>query len=184
LEIEDEETRMNEKTLVALYDDAAAAYRAVDELEGSGIARERTRVVSGAADAVPPGEGFNAQTGAGAVEESRGFGVPGTDLHVLTDLGVPEQDALVYAEGVRRGGSLLMVELDAGQAERALDVLARHGRVDAAERGRMYRDEDRAGLGAAAAAMRGADAAPGPSDPEHPRIDPVAEQRARSQGPD
>lgn len=178
---------MNEKTLVALYDDAVAAYRAVDDLEGSGVARDRMRVISGAADSVPPGEGFNAQTGVGAVEESRGFGVPGTDLHGLTDLGVPEQDALVYAEAVRRGGSLLMVELDAGQVERALDVLGRHGRVDAAERGRRY-EEERTGLGAAATSMRDADGGLHPADDDRPRIDPVAEQkagqRARQDRPD
>jgi hypothetical protein len=167
---------MNGKTLVALYDDVVAAYRAVDALEGSGIARERMRVVSGTADSVPPGEGFNAQTGAGAVEESRGFGVPGTDLHGLTDLGVPEQDALSYAEAVRGGGSLLMVELDAAQVERVLDVLGRHGRVDA---GRGYRyGEERTGLGAAAAAMREAEGGTRPTGDGRPRIDPAAERRA------
>ena len=153
---------MNEKTLVALYDDAAAAYRAVDELDEAGIARERMQVVSGAADAVATGEGFNAQTGVGAVEESRGFGVPGTNLDGLVDVGVPEEDARIYADAVRRGGSLLMARLDADQVDPTLDVLARH---DVAGRGRVYREAGQAGrdggaetdLGEAATRMHDAD---------------------------
>lgn len=124
---------MAEKILVALFDAAAAAHRAVDELYDAGIGRDRMQVVTGTGEGAPgsgTGEGFNAQTGAGAVAESRGFGVPGTDDAALLELGMPEADARSFAEAVREGATLLVARLEEGQEERrALGVLERDGRV-------------------------------------------------------
>ncbi|HET7670660.1 MAG TPA: YsnF/AvaK domain-containing protein [Burkholderiales bacterium] len=60
----------------------------------------------------------------------------------LTKLGVPEEDAHVYAEGVRRGGTLVTAsaETDA-QADRAVAILKRHGAVDIEERAATWRKE-------------------------------------------
>jgi uncharacterized protein (TIGR02271 family) len=51
-------------------------------------------------------------------------------LGALTDLGVPEQEAHYYAEGVRRGGALVSVETDDHMAERAAEIMGRYGAVD------------------------------------------------------
>ena len=59
----------------------------------------------------------------------------------LVGAGVDEADAHVYAEGVRRGGTLLTVRLDDGQGPMAETVLARHTAVDTASRGAEYRAE-------------------------------------------
>jgi uncharacterized protein (TIGR02271 family) len=53
----------------------------------------------------------------------------------LTNLGVPEEEAHYYAEGVRRGGILVTVAADSEmQAETAVSTMKRHGAVDIDER--------------------------------------------------
>jgi uncharacterized protein (TIGR02271 family) len=58
----------------------------------------------------------------------------------LIGAGVPEEDANVYSEGVRRGGSLLSVQVDdEPEATRAADIMSRHHVVDIDRRGAEYR---------------------------------------------
>jgi stress response protein YsnF len=53
----------------------------------------------------------------------------------LTRLGVPDEDAHYYAEGVRRGGILVTVAADdEREAQMAADILRRHGAVDIDQR--------------------------------------------------
>jgi hypothetical protein len=70
----------------------------------------------------------------GAIVGGAGGGLIGA----MVGNGVPEQDAHVYAEGVRRGGTLVTVRVDDTQAVIADAVLRRHHAVDAAERRRAY----------------------------------------------
>lgn len=56
----------------------------------------------------------------------------------LIGAGVPEEDANYYAEGVRRGGSLVTVSSSDDMAERAYDIMQRHGAVDIDERGAQW----------------------------------------------
>ena len=65
--------------------------------------------------------------------------VAGGLLGVLTHLGVPEEDANYYAEGVHRGGTLLMVNAPEDQAQTAYDIMQQHGAVDIEERGSQYK---------------------------------------------
>ncbi|PWC79979.1 hypothetical protein TSH64_28825 [Azospirillum sp. TSH64] len=69
----------------------------------------------------------------------------------LTGWGIPNQDAQVYAEGVRRGGSLLKLRLEEEDVDRAMDVLERGNVVDVEERGSAYRDSGWAGYDETAA---------------------------------
>ena len=60
----------------------------------------------------------------------------------LTRLGVPEEDAHYYAEGVRRGGILVTVAADDDrEVEQAVDILKRHGAVDVEERASEWRKQ-------------------------------------------
>ena len=60
----------------------------------------------------------------------------------LTRLGVPEQDAHYYAEGVRRGGILVTVAADdQREADAAADILRRHGAVDIDERASEWKKQ-------------------------------------------
>ncbi|HYG11163.1 MAG TPA: general stress protein, partial [Pyrinomonadaceae bacterium] len=64
----------------------------------------------------------------------------------LTRLGVPEDDANYYAEGVRRGGTLISVEASDEQAERAVAIMKQHGAVEIDKRAAQWRDEGWSGF--------------------------------------
>ncbi|MFP5512310.1 MAG: YsnF/AvaK domain-containing protein [Alphaproteobacteria bacterium] len=80
------------------------------------------------------GAGMGAGTGATTGTTAGGI------LTRLSGWGIPNQDAQVYAEGVRRGGSLLKLRLDEDDVDRAMEVLERGNVVDVEERGTAYRD--------------------------------------------
>ncbi len=60
-------------------------------------------------------------------------------LGSLTGAGVTESDAHVYAEGVRRGGTLVTVRTDSMQAARIDAIMSGTGAVNIRERGAAYR---------------------------------------------
>jgi hypothetical protein len=75
-----------------------------------------------------------AVTGAGVAAAAGGL------IGALTNSGVEEADAHVYAEGVKRGGTLVTVRAaDATQAANAETIMARHHPVSLRERGESYR---------------------------------------------
>jgi hypothetical protein len=78
-----------------------------------------------------------AGAGAGAVAG----GVTGGLIGALVDLGVPEETAEYYAEGVRRGGHLVTVRTDDHMTDRAVDIMNRHNPVDVNERATQWRQE-------------------------------------------
>ena len=66
--------------------------------------------------------------------------IAGSWMGAFRDAGVSEEDAHTFAEGVRRGGSVVSVRADEAIAARAEEILARHGGVEAAERRRHYQE--------------------------------------------
>ncbi|HEY9402102.1 MAG TPA: YsnF/AvaK domain-containing protein [Pyrinomonadaceae bacterium] len=64
----------------------------------------------------------------------------------LTRLGVSEDDANYYAEGVRRGGTLISVDASDEQAERAVAIMKQHGAVEIDKRAAQWRDEGWSGF--------------------------------------
>lgn len=66
--------------------------------------------------------------------------VAGGLLGALVDLGVPEEDAHYYTEGVRRGGALVTVAADDARADDAIAIMNRHGAVDLDERSSSWQD--------------------------------------------
>jgi hypothetical protein len=57
----------------------------------------------------------------------------------LTGLGIPEEAAGYYAEGIRRGGTLIAVKTDDTRATEAARILRRYGAVRMQERSSYYR---------------------------------------------
>lgn len=55
-------------------------------------------------------------------------------IGALVDVGVPAADAEEYAEGIRRGGTLVVVHADDDTAPQAITILSRHCGVDIDER--------------------------------------------------
>ncbi len=164
---------MNDKTIVALYDERADAQRAADDLYAAGFGRDEVAIEGGSSG----GSGATASGSGWAGDYSAGSG----RVSSLTRLGVPQADAELYAEGVRRGGSLLIAKVSDAKVDEALDVIERHSPVDLDDRGQHYRQagwsgydhtlgdydevqvtEERSrhgtGLGAAAAGLRDVDA--------------------------
>ena len=66
-------------------------------------------------------------------------------LGALTHLGVPQDQAEYYAEGVRRGGTLVTVSASDSDAQKAVDIMNGAGAVDIDSRGANYRTSGYAG---------------------------------------
>ena len=81
--------------------------------------------------------GWLIATAVGAAVGAASGGIIGS----LVGAGVSETDAHVYAEGVRRGGTLVTVKANEGQAAMVERVLDTHSPVDTVSRGDAYRAE-------------------------------------------
>lgn len=81
--------------------------------------------------------GVLATTLAGAATGAIAGGV----LGALVDYGISKEEAPVYAESLRRGGTLVSVRAEDTLADRADLILQRHEPVDMEERGRAYREQ-------------------------------------------
>jgi hypothetical protein len=82
--------------------------------------------------------GWLAATAAGALAGAAVGGVAGGIIGALTDSGVPESDAHVYAEGVRRGGTLVTAKVADELVPSAEQILSQSRSVNLAERRRDY----------------------------------------------
>ncbi|WP_207461776.1 hypothetical protein [Azospirillum sp. SYSU D00513] len=136
------------KTIVALYDSAAQAEAARQSLLAAGF--DETDL-----DLHSDGGFGGSMDGHGAV------------VATMIGWGMPEAEAHQYAEGLRRGGTLLTASLASDEAvSRATGILEPTGRVDLSERSAQWRNDTMtdtstgSGLAGAAASMRDANAAP------------------------
>jgi hypothetical protein len=84
--------------------------------------------------------GWLIATAAGAVTGAVVGGAAGGLVGALTGAGVPEHDANFYAEGVRRGGTLVTARVDDARASIVREILQRYKLVDPAARGAAYRE--------------------------------------------
>ncbi|MDB5524496.1 MAG: hypothetical protein JWM58_2259 [Rhizobium sp.] len=82
--------------------------------------------------------GWLAATAAGAVAGAVVGGATGGLIGALTESGVSESDAHVYAEGVRRGGTLVTARVDETRQAEAEAILKGSNWVDPALRRRSY----------------------------------------------
>ena len=67
---------------------------------------------------------------------------PGGPLRGLAGLGVPEEEAHAFAEGIRRGGRVVLVRADDEmEAEQAALIMGRHGAVNVEACARGWRSQ-------------------------------------------
>ncbi|MFY8106792.1 MAG: general stress protein [Elstera sp.] len=86
--------------------------------------------------------GWLAATATGAVAGAMAGGAAGGLIGALTSSGVSEEDAHVYAEGVRRGGTVVAVKVDNDvSANRARAILDRSNVVNPSERRQSYKQD-------------------------------------------
>jgi len=172
------------KTVVALYDSATDAQTVSSELSAAGFtdtevvdnsaigsdraAWRETDVTDSSLAAGAPGVigtplGATPETGTTTASSAVSDGIMGR----LRRAGVPEDDSHMYAEGVRRGGSLVIARLADENVDRGLEIMSNYRPVDIDERGSQWRTEGwtrydesagpytGSGLTEAATAMRG-----------------------------
>lgn len=84
--------------------------------------------------------GWLAATAAGAVAGAVVGGATGGLIGALTDSGVPESDAHVYAEGVRRGGTLVTARVYEDRQADVEAILKGSNLVDPVARRRSYEE--------------------------------------------
>ena len=68
----------------------------------------------------------------------------------LMDLGVPEDEAGYYLEGIRRGGTLVTVAANESNVNRAQDIMNRYNPIDLEQRSSMWRESGWTGYNAKA----------------------------------
>jgi uncharacterized membrane protein len=81
--------------------------------------------------------GWLASTALGAVAGLATGGILGS----LTDIGVSDDHAHVYAEGIRRGGTLVSVRTATVPRSNVVGIMAKYDPVDPAMRGDEYRQD-------------------------------------------
>ncbi len=101
------------KTITSLFHSEQHATTAAHHLERTGIPRDRVDIWS----------------------------TPHNLAAVLEDAGVAAADAHAYVEGVRRGGSLVIVRCDEAEVERVVGILDREGVLDLDEQQAAWRRE-------------------------------------------
>jgi hypothetical protein len=84
--------------------------------------------------------GWLATTVAGAAAGAGAGAAAGGILGRLTNVGITEADAHLYAEPVRRGSTLVTVRCDEARVGAVEQIMRQHDPVDPDERRRTYRD--------------------------------------------
>ena len=117
------------KTVVGLYDDYATAKKVVDELEQTGFGKDHIRATSRE-------KSFKGDYGIDADK---------IDPDYLNRYGVPEEESDFYAEGVRRGGSLVITRVHDDDAQTAAEIMGRHSPVQYEDRLSDYKERGYSG---------------------------------------
>lgn len=156
------------RVITGLFDSRGEADAAVEALEDAGIASEAISLIgpqgSDTASGAAEGAGIGAAVGGvgGLLAGLGAFAIPGIGpvvgagwlaatligaaaggaagglIGAMTDAGVDERDAHVYAEGVRRGGTLVTARVDEEQVDAASAILGGAGSVNVTERRADY----------------------------------------------
>lgn len=90
--------------------------------------------------------GWLAATAAGAAVGAVAGGAVGGIVGAMVNEGVPEEDAKFYAEGIRRGGSVVVAKVDDGRLPEARAILDRSGPVDIGARRAAYVEQGWSGF--------------------------------------
>jgi uncharacterized protein (TIGR02271 family) len=122
------DTMAGQRTLTAFFDSNADAQSAVQRLAAAGIPRSAIDIRSGTSASA----GATTSTGR---ESDQGF------WETLKDIFMSEDDRATYAEGLRRGGHIVVVRTDAQHYEQALDILDDEGTIDLDQRAESWRKE-------------------------------------------
>jgi hypothetical protein len=114
------------KTLVGLYDAFTDAQQVVEDLAKAGFSRSDISLATHSTSGVK-----NQHADYSYAKQMASTGSRGRELiDLLIDNGVPRDEADSYAEGVRRGGTLVLVKASEGQTDRGLEIMKRLQPID------------------------------------------------------
>ncbi len=153
-------TAAQSRALTAFFDTKGAAQQAVSDIEAAGVPRGDVTMVEGGAGTA----------GVASASTHEGF------LASLKDMLMPEEDRYSYAEGLRRGGTLVSVKAGRVDMARLLDILDRDGAVDMDQRETSWKGEGWTGY----RALASGEAPSGLATAEvtgHDEVIPVYEER-------
>ena len=116
------------KNIVALFEDKTEAEGLIQEISKIGIPRTEISLLEnpGSSDTTCASE----STSDPSIWER---------LKSMLGLGIPEHEGACYAEGVRRGGTLVSVRAEENQLDRVMEVMAKHDAVDIDQRSAEWR---------------------------------------------
>jgi uncharacterized protein (TIGR02271 family) len=129
------------RTVSAMFDSQSDAQRAVDRLIDAGVPAGSVRLVPGYENDAPVTD---------RSEQHKGF------FSSLADFFMPDEDRYSYAEGLSRGGYMVVAsDLDTAYYDQAVDILDDEGSVDLDEREQSWRSEGWSGYQADTAGTSG-----------------------------
>ena len=125
-------------TLVGIFDDYTAAQRAVQQLSQAGIRQGDISIARNE----PAGQGYTTYGGANSTDYTTGTSI-GSDIANFFDgifgTDINDDERGVYAESVRRGSTIVVVDTDDQMLDRAADILNNAGAIDVDRRHAQYR---------------------------------------------
>ena len=124
------------KTLVGLYDTFTESKQVVQELVENGFSRSDITLATHSAEDV---QDYDADYTYDETGSSTGRGR--ALISLLTRSGVPQSEADSYAEGVRRGGTLILVKASDEQSDRGMEIMNRLHSVDIDTRVTQWQQE-------------------------------------------
>jgi uncharacterized protein (TIGR02271 family) len=138
---------MTQQTITALFDKRAEATQAIDDLVRAGIPRTNIKLTP-ETDAAPAST-TSTRTSYDTARDEKGFWA------TLGDFFMPDEDRYTYAEAMHRGSIMISVTVDEVHADRAEDILEKHGTVNIDEREESWRKEGWKGYSAGASGAGG-----------------------------
>lgn len=140
-------------TVIGLFDDLRTAQRVEHDLEEADFPHDRVFLAEAKTLAERQGDQAEARTPGGSL-------FTGDFMSTLAEHGVPRDKAEFYAEGIRRGGSaVILFDLEEDAAEKAASILRQHRPVDPARRLEAYHEYGYGGYNAAASPFSDEEAA-------------------------
>lgn len=139
------------RTVVGVFDDRTTAQSVVDELASNGFDRGHIEITSHdsyASDAARGNTGLS-----GSTHDNSGGGIGGFFRRMFG--GDSDNDSHLYSEAVNRGSTVVCVTTDETNADRAVDLMERHGAIDIDERSKSWSDYTGAGTGTASSLTSG-----------------------------
>lgn len=117
------------RTVTAMFDSRNEAESARDRLKDSNIEADRVRIV----------DQQSSGGSSGGARGEEGFWAS------LKDMFMPDEDRQAYGEGIRRGGFMLIAEVDEKQADQACQLLEQSGSVDFDKRQSEWKSQGQGG---------------------------------------